>query len=514
MATNSMEYVIGCDVGSQSTKALLLSLDGALMGEVAVSYGIDYPQPVWAEQPVERWTEAFEQAVRALLAQTGVTARQVLALGLASQVEGVVPIDRDGRPLRPAIIWMDRRAATQCERLRAAMGDEDVFDLTGLNIDPSHVAPKMQWIADHQPEVFARTHRLLLPGAYMAYYLTGEFGLDFSNASSTLLLDIRRRDWSPQMCAHFGLDQGLLPPVLPATAPLGTLRPALAERLGLRPETLVVVGSGDEHAACLGAGVVEPGLIGDIAGTSEPVCAAAAGPAFDPDRLIETHCHADPALWLLENPGFVSGANFRWLRDHFAPDEVRAAAAGGPSAYARLDEMAESVPPGADGLVFLPCMMGTTTPTWNEAARGTFFGLALAHTRGHFTRAVLEGSAYAVRDITDQLQKMGVPARELRTVGGGAHSPLWSQIKADVTGLPVAVPATTETTAVGAGLLALVGSGACATLAEACPRVVRLAHYYEPRPHTRAAYDDAYGLYREVYFSLLPAFEKAARIRR
>jgi xylulokinase len=507
-----MDYVIGCDVGSQSTKALLLALDGTLAGEAAVGYGIDYPQPVWAEQPVERWTEAFEQAIRRLLAETGVSARQVRALGLASQVEGVVPVDAGGRALRPAIIWMDRRADEQCQRVRAAVGDAAVFDLTGLNLDPSHVAPKMRWIADHQPALFERTAHLLLPGAYMGYWLTGNLGLDYSNASSTLLLDIRRREWSRAMCGHFGLDPALLPPVLPATAPLGHLRPRLAATLGLSAGTLVVVGSGDEHAACLGAGVVAAGLIGDIAGTSEPVCAAADGPAFDAERTIETHCHADPSLWLLENPGFVSGGNYRWLRDHFAPDEVRAAASGGDSAYARLDALAEAVPAGAEGLIFLPCLMGTTTPTWNDAARGTFFGFTLAHTRGHFTRAVLEGSAYAVRDITDQLAKMGVPTRELRVMGGGAHSALWNQIKADVTGLPVAVPETTETAALGAALLALVGSGACASLAEACPRVVRLTAHYEPRAETRAAYEEAYGLYREVYFDLLPAFERAAKV--
>ena len=513
MTRPTLDYVIGCDVGSQSAKALLLALDGTLAGESAVGYGIDYPQPVWAEQPVERWTQAFEQAIRQLLAQTGVQARQVRALGLASQVEGVVPIDAAGRPLRPAIIWMDKRAEPQCQRVREAVGDQRVFDITGLNLDPSHVAPKMRWIADHQPELFERTAHLLQPGAYMAYHLTGEFGLDYSNASSSLLLDIRTRQWSAEMCAHFGLDPALLPPVLPATAPLGTLRPSLAASLGLSPNTLVVVGSGDEHAACLGAGVVAAGLIGDIAGTSEPVCAAASGPTFDPDHLIETHCHADPDLWLLENPGFVSGANYRWLRDHFAPDEVRLAAAGGASAYARLDALAQGVAPGAEGLIFLPCLMGATTPTWNEAARGTFFGFTLAHTRAHFTRAVLEGSAYAVRDITDQFQKMGAPAHELRVMGGGAHSPLWNQIKADVTGLPVAVPATTETTAVGAALLALVGCGASASLAEACPLVVRLDQHYAPRPKTRAAYDEAYGLYREVYFGLLPAFDRAARNR-
>ena len=272
----------------------------------------------------------------------------------------------------------------------------------------------------------------------------------------------------------------------------------------------LMVGSGDEHAACLGAGVVAPGLIGDIAGTSEPVCAAAAAPAFDPTRLIETHCHADPSLWLLENPGFVSGANLRWLRDHFAPDEVRAAAAGGPSAYEALDALAAAVPPGAEGLVFLPTLMGATTPTWNDAARGNLFGFTLAHTRAHLVRAVLEGSAYGLRDNTDQLQALGLPARELRVMGGGARSNLWNQIKADVTGLPVAVPENPETTAVGAAVLALIGAGAYATPAEACPQVVRLTARFDPNPAAHAAYEAAYALYRRVYFSLLPAFEQAA----
>jgi xylulokinase len=508
-----MDYVIGCDVGSQSTRARLLGLDGTLAGEASAGYAIDYPRPLWAEQPVERWTQALEQAIRRLLAEQGVPARQVRALGLASQVDGVVPIDHNGRPLRPAIIWMDRRADAACQRLRERMGDQAVFDVTGLNIDPSHVAPKIEWMAEHEPEIAARAAHWLLPGAYMAHSLTGELGVDYSNASSTLLLDVRERAWSPAMCAHFGLDPASLPPVRPATAPLGTLRPAAAEALGLSADTLVVVGSGDEHAACLGAGVVVPGLIGDIAGTAEPVCTAAEAPALDPEHLVETHCHVDPALWLLENPGFVSGANYRWLRDHFAPEEVRAAAAGGPSAYARLDALAEAVPPGSEGLVFLPGMMGTTAPTWNENARGVFFGLTLAHARSHLVRAVLEGSAYAVRDVTDQLQAMGVPARELRVMGGGAQSGLWNQIKADVTGLPVTVPAVTETTAVGAALLALVGSGACASLAEAVPLVVRLAQSYEPRAGTQAAYVEAYGLYREVYFDLLPAFERVGNSR-
>jgi xylulokinase len=236
------------------------------------------------------------------------------------------------------------------------------------------------------------------------------------------------------------------------------------------------------------------------------VCAAVGAPAFDPTRLVETHCHADPDLWLLENPGFVSGANYRWLRDQFGAEETKAAEAGGPNAYARLDALAGSVPPGSKGLIFLPSLMGATSPTWNESARGAFSGFTLSHTRAHFTRAVLEGTAYAVRAITDQMHAMGLGASEMRVMGGGAKSALWNQIKADVTGLPVTVPEATETTALGAALLALVGCGAYANLAEAYPRVVKLQQRFEPRPETQAAYAEAYGLFRRVYASLEDVF--------
>lgn len=502
-----MDYVIGCDVGSQGTKVVLLSSTGALAGEAYAGYDIDYPQPLWAEQPVARWIDAIAAAVRQVLTETGISGDRVRALGLGTQVDGVVPIDAAGQALRSGIIWMDRRAGEQCAAVRATMSDTQVFELTGLNLDPTHVAPKIRWLADQQPEIYERAARFLLPGSYLAYHLTGEAAVDYSNASSTMLLDVRTKDWSPEMCRVFGIDVDRLAPVGSATAPLGRLRPVVAEALGLRPDTVVVIGCGDEHAACLGAGVVRPGLVGDIAGTAEPVCAASPTPAFDPTRLIETHCHGDPDLWLLENPGFVSGGNLRWFRDHFAAG----AAQPGKSVYQVLDAEAAVVPTGSEGLVFLPCLMGAMAPTWNEYARGTYVGFTLAHGRGHFARALLEGSAFAVRDITDQMRAVGLDLREMRVVGGGARSPLWNQIKADVTGLPVAVPEITETTALGAALLAWVGVGAHATLAEASEQVVRIRERYEPKPAAQAAYAEAYAFYRDAYFTLLPLFERAAR---
>jgi xylulokinase len=312
---------------------------------------------------------------------------------------------------------------------------------------------------------------------------------------------VKTKIWSEFMGNAFDIDLDTLAPLSAATATLGKLQPSMAEKLGLSPGTVVMTGCGDEHAACLGAGVIKPGIVGDIAGTGEAICVASLEPMFDPTRLVETHCHADAELWLLENPGFVSGGNYRWFRDQFTPSET----------YAALDSEAALVAPAADGLIFLPCLAGALAPTWNEAARGMYAGFTLAHRRGHFIRALLEGSAYAVRDIITQMQVAGIDLRELRVMGGGAKSQLWNQIKADVTGLQVNVPHITETTALGAAFLALVGVGAYTTLTEVSEHVVKIREHIEPDPATMSRYADAYEQYRETYFAMLPVFEKAAR---
>lgn len=497
-----MDYVIGCDVGSQGTKAILLSTSGKFVGESYEGYAIDYPHPLWAEQPVERWVDALTLAIRRLLSESGVESKNVRALSLATQVDGVIPIDSSGQPMRPAIIWMDRRASTQCEPARQNLGDEQIFQLTGLNLDAYHVAPKIRWLAEHQADIYERAAYFLLPGSYLAYYLTGELAVDYSNASSTLLLDVRTKTWSTRMCEAFNIDLKSLAPVKAATTTLGKLRPYIANALGLNVGTLVMVGCGDEHAACLGAGVTQLGIVGDIAGTAEPVCAASPELMFDATRLVETHCHADPDLWLLENPGFVSGGNLRWFRDQFATGET----------YAALDSEAAHIAPGAEELTFLPSLMGALAPTWNESARGTFAGFTLAHTRAHFFRALLEGSAYAVRDILTQMQMAGMELHELRAMGGGAKSRLWNQIKADVTGLQVTVPEILETTALGAAFLALMGIGAYATLSEAGENIVKIRERIDPQPSTRSTYAEAYARYRQTYFALLPVFEQAAKL--
>lgn len=506
-----MKYVIGCDIGSQAVKVILLTAEGAILGEAGCAYPIEYPRPAWAQQNASLWIPAITASIRELLATCGVDGNQVSAIGLDAHVDGVVAVDAAGEPLHPALIWMDRRAVPQVEQVAATHDARRLFDLSGLNLDAYHVAPKIRWLLENCSQVAENVRYFMLPGSYVAYHLTGEVAIDYSNASSTILLDIRSRQWSAELCAAFNIPQETLPPVFPADRVLGTLRQEVASATGLLPSTRVILGCGDEHAASLGAGVVRPGLVCDIAGTAEPVCAASPEPLFDQSGLVETHCHAHPHLWLLENPGFVSGANYRWFRDQFCPLEMRAAEEQGLDAYDLLNELAAKAPPGSDGLILLPALMGAMTPTWNAHARGTYLGFTLAHRREHFIRAVMEASAFAMRDITDRMQGMGLPLREIRVVGGGARSALWRQIKADVSGLPVAMLNTVETTALGAAILALVGAGIFTSLDQAVQAVVQVVETRQPDPAARAHYEDYYQTYREAYFALLPVFEKAAQ---
>lgn len=491
-------YAIGCDVGSQSLKGILLDPSGRVVAQAAAAYEVRYPHPGWADQDSMEWRRALALVVGALRERAGIAAADIGVLGLASQVDGLVAMDADGEPLGPAIIWLDRRAAAQATTLGDTVDPTEIRRLTGLNLDASHVAPKILWLRDTQPATFERAAGLLLPGSALVAWLTGERVVDHANASSTLLYDVTTRDWSSLMLESAGLDAARLGTIAPAADVVGTLRAGAADALGLTTATRVVVGTGDEHGACLGAGGIRPGVVIDISGTAEPVCVATATPIVDETGLVETHGHADPRVWLVENPGFVSGGGVTWFTE----------AIGGGTIAPQLDaEAAAGTSPGADGVTFLPTLSGATAPRWNDLARGVYGGLSLSHGRAHLYRALLEGCTFALRDIVDRLDAMGLTGDEIRVVGGGARSPLWLQVKADVTGRTVRVMASDESTALGAAMLAGVGAGTFAGLDEAVDRLAVLEPgAYEPDPGTRSAYDDAYGRYRALFDAVEPVF--------
>ena len=501
------ELVLGCDVGSQGTNVALYTAGGDLVASADEPYDVSFPAPSWAEQDPALWLAALERAVRRVLDGSGVEASAVKGMSFGSQLDGVVAVDGTGRPLRPALIWMDRRAEEQARRIGERIEPREFYRLSGANLDSSHGVFKVLWIRDVEPETFAEAAGFHLPGSFVLERVSGVRTVDYSNGSSFALLDPRGRRWSTSLLELCDLDESLLPPVSAATEAVGTITTDFAEATGLEASTIVAVGCGDEMAATLGAGVYEPGEVCDVVGTAEPVCAASDRPREDETMLVECHPHADPAVWLLENPGFVSGGNLRWFRDHLAPLELEAERNGGSDAYEALLALAGEVPAGVEGLVFLPCMQGAMAPEWNGAARGVFHGLTLAHTRAHLFRAVLEGSAFALRDILEAMRAAGLETRRLTIVGGGAKGRLWRQIKADVTGLAVRVPENVETTATGAAMLAAVGAGLQPTVGDAARGFVRYEQgEIEPDPRAQEVYERAYALYRDVYFALKPVF--------
>ena len=375
----------------------------------------------------------------------------------------------------------------------------------GANLDSSHAVFKALWVRDEEPELWAMAATLMSPGTFVLSEIAGPVAVDYSNASSLALLDPRTRKWSPEVLAAVDLPEPCCPRLPPATEPIATITTAFAQATGLDPATVVAVGCGDEMAATLGAGVFEPGEVCDVVGTAEPVCAASSEPREDPTMLVECHPHADPDAWLLENPGFVSGGNLRWWRDQFAPSNASRGRGLG-DAYDLLSLEAERVPPGAEGLVFLPCMQGAMAPEWNGAARGVFYGLTLAHSRAHMTRAILEGSAFALRDILEAMADSGLDVRRLTIVGGGAKGPLWRQIKADVTGLRCASRrASRPRRPVRRPCRGRRGDPPQRRRRRGGLRPYR-PEEHQPDPGVREAYDEAYVRYRKVYASLKPVF--------
>ena len=500
-------YVIGCDVGSQGTNCALYSAEGTLVASSYQGYDLSFPFPGAAEQDPDLWPAAVVAGVRELLDRVPEGATAVKGLSFGSQLDGMVVCDKGAHPLRPAMIWMDRRAEKQAAAVSQRISPEDFYRAVGANLDSSHAVFKALWVRDEEPDVWADAKFLMSPGTYVLREVAAAVAVDYSNASSMALLDPRSRTWSPEALAAVDVPESMLGEVVAATEPISRIRGSFAEATGLDLSTIVAVGCGDEMAATLGAGVFEPGEVCDVVGTAEPVCAASSEPREDPTMLVECHPHADPDAWLLENPGFVSGGNLRWWRDQFAPIERGAEAEGLGDAYDLLSKEAERIPPGAEGLVFLPCMQGAMAPEWNGAARGVFYGLTLAHSRAHMTRAILEGSAFALRDILEAMVAAGLEVNRLTIVGGGAKGPLWRQIKADVTGLPVRVPESVETTATGAAILAAVGAGIHATVADAVDAFVAYRpEQHEPDPERCEVYDEAYRRYRDVYFALKPVF--------
>lgn len=488
--------IVGVDVGSQSLKAVVLDEALRVRGSGRRAYPVAFPRPGWAEQDAGLWEEALGPAVAEALAAAQAKASDVAALGVAGQLDGCLPCAA-GRPLGPCLIWMDRRAEAVLEGVARRVPAAVFRRRTGANLDGSHMGPKIRWLLDHRPDARGADcfHQ---PVSYLVERLTGVRVMDHGIASTSLVYDVAAGAYADDLLGAFGIDRRLLPPLEAGEALAGRLGQRGAALSGLSVGTPVAVGTGDDFSTPLGAGVAAPGVVANVLGTAEVVGALDPRPLIDPTNLVETHRYVGSALYYIENPGWVSGGALEWLRGLV-----------GIADFAAFDRLAAEAPAGSDGLLFLPALTGAMTPEWIAEARGCFYGLTPSHGPGHLARAVLEGTAFGLRDVVEALTAMGVAAERVRVLGGGAKSRLWAGIRAAATGLPVERPVVADTSPLGAAMLAAVAAGLVPSLAAAAGLVGAVAETVDPDPALAPVYDRAHALYRRLFQSLKPMFRGA-----
>ena len=493
-----MGLVLGIDVSTTATKAVLVDPAGAVRGVGAAEYGVSMPRPLWSEQDPADWWVAAGAAIRDALAAASGTGAEVEAVGLTGQMHGAVLLDSSGAVLRPAILWNDQRTAAECDEMRATVGEQRLVEISGNDALTGFTAPKLLWVRRHEPEVWARVAHLLLPKDYLRYRLTGEYAIDKADGSGTILFDLAARTWSPELLAALGLDAAWFPPTFEGPEVTGTLSPEAAVATGLAPGTPVVAGGGDQAANGVGVGAVSEGTVALSLGTSGVIFAASNEPLREPRGRVHAFCHAVPRRWHLMSVMLSAAGSLRWFRDALAPGEEFGALAGS----------AAEVDAAADGLFFLPYLSGERSPHPDPLARGAFVGLTLQHDRRHLARAVLEGVAFGLRDGLDLMISAGMPRpNQIRASGGGLASETWRQILADVLQADLVTTSTTEGAAFGAAVLAAVGAGWFGDVPGAAEALVRTTPSAAPGP-SATAYAEAHTAYRQLYPALAPTFHR------
>lgn len=479
---------MGCDIGTQSTKAVLISDDGVVHGTAWASHQVDYLAPRQVEQDPNEWINAVSGVLTQLAAASP---GPISHISFASQVDGVVPVDDARIPVHPALIWMDRRATEQTKHIKDNLGEDRVFEITGLNCDASHAAPKMMWLNE---SLDTPVSQFLPVGSYVTSWLTGTTCQDEANASSSMLFDVVERTASEELFDISGIDPSAFPEIRESVDIAGQVESGRARSLGLSSNTDVLVGTGDDHAAALGAGAVVPGIVADVVGTAEPIGTSSDRVVFDSERLLETHLHAVPGMWFVENPGFVSGGSVRWVARLLDIDD------------SEVVRLAAEAPPGAGGLTFIPALSGALAPRWREYFRGSFTGISLDHGPAELCRAVVEGCTFAFRDVIDRIEAMQLPVARIHVTGGGTKSDFWLQMKADVTGRAV-YSTKGEGTAVGAASLAATAAGWFPDVESAASALSTVnSTPFEPDPPSDA-YEEAYQRYRMTFDTLEQVYQ-------
>jgi xylulokinase len=498
-----MTVLLGIDISTTGAKALLVAADGRVLGSATTPLTLSTPKPLWSEQDPHEWWDGVVASIRRVLAESGIAPAEIAAIGLTGQMHGLTLLDAHGQVLRPAILWNDQRTGPQCDEIRRRLGKKRLIEITGNDALTGFTAPKILWVQQNEPEVYAKARQALLPKDYIRYRLTGAYGCDKADGAGTLLFDLKARDWSPEVLAALAIPATWLPPTFEGPEITGRVSREAAEITGLREGTPVVAGGGDQAAQAVGVGAVEPGIIALTLGTSGVVFATTPAALIEPEGRLHAFCHAVPGRWHFMGVMLSAAGSLQWYRDTLAPDV----------GFDALIAEAEAIAPGSEGLLFLPYLTGERTPYPDPLARGAWVGLTIRHTRGHLTRAVLEGVAFGIKDSFTLIQEAGLGAiRQVRISGGGARSALWRQIMADVLGVELVTVNTTEGAAYGAALLAAVGAGVYASVDAACAATIRVTGQTLPSPQAVAAYRSWYPRYRALYPALRAEFRAIAEV--
>ncbi len=494
-----MTYFLGIDTSTTGSKALVMDERGNVLAVASSPHTLQTPRPLWSEQDPREWWDAVSASIRSVLQQAGIGGEAIEAVGLTGQMHGLVLLDDDGNVLRPAILWNDQRTQSQCDEIHARLGKARFIQLTGNVALTGFTAPKILWVKENEPEVYARAKHVLLPKDYIRFKLTGEYAMDKADGAGTVLFDLKARDWSDEVLSALEIPRRWMPKTFEGPEFTGHVHEEAASLTGLKAGTPVAAGGGDQAAQAVGVGAVEPGIVGLTVGTSGVVFATTPSALIEPEGRLHAFCHAVPGLWHFMGVMLSAAGSLQWYRDTLAPN----------MSFDELLKEAETVPAGSEGLQFLPYLTGERTPHPDPLARGAFIGLTIRHQRGHMTRAVLEGVAFGLKDSFTLIQNAGLGAiTQVRASGGGTKGALWRQILASVLDAELVTVNTTEGAAYGAALLSGVGTDTWADVSIACQTCIKITGSTQPEPSQVDVYRKAYSLYQELYPALQPTFHR------
>ncbi|MDR1779026.1 MAG: xylulokinase [Clostridiales Family XIII bacterium] len=503
-ANDTSACLIGIDIGTSGTKSALFAADGTPVASHTAEYPMAQPANGWAEQDPQHWWNAVCEGLRAVLAQAG--AREIAGIGLSGQMHGLVMLDAGGNVLRPSIIWCDQRTEAEVADMDRLIGHEKIIRITANPPMTGFTAAKILWVQKNEPQVYERCAHILLPKDYIRYKLTGEFATEVSDASGMQLMDVPARTWSGELLSSFHIDSAWLPKIYESQEITGTVHADAAKETGLPAGTPVVGGAADNAAAAVGTGVVMAGKAFTTIGSSAVIYAVSDEVKIDLAGRVHTLCASVPGKWTVMSCTQGAGLSLKWLRDNVCTQETINAEKRGVDPYVLMDDMAEALPIGANRLLFLPYLMGERSPHPDPDCRGVFFGLSAMHGRAELIRAVMEGVAYSQLECLNVFREMGVPVDDMVLTGGGAKSPFWAQMLADLYGVPVSALAQDEGAAGGAALLAATGIGLYKDLAEACEAAVKRGKTLTPDKERSAQYAPFFELYKKLYPDLTEDF--------